>query len=66
MSRFDQGYICAISCIVNGHGASVEAKEALLADGIFSRRIAKARGADPYDIKILNGLLKEIETERNR
>jgi hypothetical protein len=66
MSDFDKGYICAITGIVNGHGESTETREALLANGIYSKKIAKERGATPYDLKVLNGLLKEIEQSTRR
>lgn len=61
MTDFDEGYICAISGIVNGHGEGTAVEEALIANGILSRKIAKARGATDYDLKILGSLLKEIE-----
>lgn len=61
---FDKGYICAIASIVYGHGEGTETREALEANGLISRKIAKARGADAYDLKILDASLKEIESRR--
>ncbi len=61
MSDFDEGFICAISCIVKGHGEGTETREALEAAGITSRKIAKARGADSYDLKVLRTTLMELE-----
>lgn len=61
MSDFDRGYACAISCIVAGHGERVETREALEACGLVSRKIAKERGVDKYDLKILDQTFREIE-----
>lgn len=61
MSEFDRGYACAISCIVAGHGEGTETREALAAAGLVSRKIAKERGIDPYDLWILDDSFKELE-----
>lgn len=63
VSEFDRGYACAISCIVAGHGESTETREALAACGLVSRKIAKERGVDHYDLKILHETLKELEDD---
>lgn len=50
---FNQGYACAISCIVKGHGEDTGTREALEANGIETFAKAKAAGVDEYDLNVL-------------
>ncbi len=59
-NEFEQGYACAISCIVKTHGASTETREALEAAGLTTEQKMLDVGIDEYDIEILQPLLKEI------
>lgn len=55
MNDFQRGYICAVSCMVHGHGAGVEAEEALRALGPFNWD-----EMEPYDRKILEPLREKV------
>lgn len=60
---FDQGYACAIACIVKSHGGGTEAKEALKANGMTSVEKLKKSRIDSYDIEVLTPLIREIEAD---
>lgn len=64
--QFMQGYCCAITGIVVGHGNSTEVREALAAGGITTLAKLKTCGADPYDIENLAPIVKEIEAKAAR
>ena len=59
--EFERGYICALSCIVAGHGTDTAVREALQALGpVDWRRI------DGHDRAILAGTVQEVELARER
>lgn len=60
-SEFQQGFACAVSCIVSGYGSSAETKEALRCAGLTSEQKMIEAGVDEYDIEILRPLLNEMK-----
>lgn len=61
---FDQGYTCAISCIVAGHGQSTMTDEALRSNGFTSIKALEKANICKYDIDILKKSVEELEAER--
>jgi hypothetical protein len=59
--EFERGYLCALSCIVAGHGTDTAVREALQALG----RINWSR-IDDYDRAVLAGAIQEVEKRRKR
>ncbi len=56
---FERGYICALSCIISGHGTGTAVREALRALGpIDWRRI------DEYDRGVLAETIEAVERSR--
>jgi hypothetical protein len=64
--KFQQGYACAVACIISGHGEGTETREALVAGGLGSLKQLKEAGIDPYDIKILMPTIKELGRNKAR
>ena len=57
---FRQGYYIAVANIIRTHDEEVVAREVLAAYGAVD-----FTGIDPYDLKVLKPLAKEIERLRN-
>lgn len=64
MSEFNQGYACAVACIIRGQGESTGTREALEVAGLTSLEILIEQGVDPYDVKILAATVIEIERRK--
>jgi hypothetical protein len=60
---FDQGYACAVSCIVAGHGDGTEVREALKANGMTSVAALKRSDVSEYDIRILKPVIEGIRKD---
>ena len=65
-SEFQAGYVCALPCIVTGHGSDVAIEEALSACGLDTVAKMRKAGVDDYDIKILKPTLKYIRDRKRR
>ncbi len=63
---FQQGYACAIVCIIKSHGADTATSEALECGGLTTVDKLKEAGIDPYDINALLPSIKEIEDKKLR
>lgn len=61
---FVEGYACALSCIVKGHGVDTAVVEALVAMGLTAIRKLREAGVDDYDIEILRPAVKEAGRKR--
>lgn len=66
MSEFVQGYACAVSCIVQGHGINTAVREALEACGLTTMKKLKDAGVVEYDLEILKPLITEIKNNQIR
>lgn len=51
--KFIQGYICAVACLLNGHGSFIEAKDMLSNIGDTSIKSLTKCGVDVQDIETL-------------
>jgi len=64
MRQFDkgfiQGYICALSCIVNSHGEDTAVVDALVCSGITKADMVKS-GCEQSDIDVLESTIEEAE-----
>lgn len=58
LNRFEQGYICAVSTLIGGHGAGTEAYDTFVAMGIDLERIYAWEHLSEYDRENL----KELES----
>lgn len=58
---FDAGMIVAAAICVSAHGEEVVAEEILRCAGIDTRKEAKARGGDDYDLKILRPVFQHMK-----
>lgn len=63
-SEFMQGFACAVSSLVKGHGPSTESSELVGQIGTYAE--AKAYGVDEYDLEILKPLFKENAAKKRR
>lgn len=59
MNKFDQGYMCALACIVKGHGGGTEVREALSCNFLTVEQMRQS-GVSEYDIEALEPLVNEI------
>lgn len=58
-NAFQNGYLCALSCIAKSHGNSIEIEEALRAFGSIDWSTA-----DPYDKECLQESIDAVERKR--
>lgn len=63
MSKYDfqNGYLCALSCIVKGHGNGIEVREALSALGPVNWS-----KVEPYDREVLAEVRREVKRGRSQ
>jgi hypothetical protein len=65
LTKFEQGYICAMSCLIHGHGTGTETRELWACIGYPSALQAKKSGMCEYDVETLeicerdHGYMKE-------
>ena len=64
MSKWIQGYACAVATIVQITGGNTNEREALEAAGLDSVKILRKNKVDPFDIKNLSPLIKEIKRKK--
>lgn len=64
--QFVQGYVCAVSGMVSGHGESTMAEEALRDCGLVSVKIMRRYGIEDHDIEVLKPVIKHIQARRRR
>lgn len=64
MGKFEQGYACAVACIIKGHGEDTSTREALEAGGLTSMGKLLEAKVDPYDIEILKSTVLKIERKK--
>jgi hypothetical protein len=63
---FDQGYACALACLVSSHGSNTTIKEALASNGLTSIKRLRDSNVDSYDIDTLKDTIKELQGDRRR
>lgn len=57
---FNCGMIVAAAVCVSAHGQDSVAEEILRSAGLTDRKTAKMAGADPYDLKILGPVFRQM------
>lgn len=61
--NFNRGYMCALACIVKGHGNSSIIEEAFSCNSMTVRQM-RASGVDESDIEALRPCVKEVERKQ--
>ena len=61
-NRFIQGYACAVSVLLQGHGDSVRVRELMQAGGL-TRKQCEDAGVDEFDMDVLAEIWDEEDAK---